>query len=320
MPRRIECVAAIAMLLVSERAVGQSSDDATRSAAATLGEAGIELYDRGDYRGALQKFEQAERLVAAPTIGIRAARCLVKLRRLIDAARRYDAVAHVRLDPSWPAVHRQARIDAAKEREELLPIIPTLVISVAGAAPDRVSVDGKPVSSDELRTKLMLDPGSHRVVVTRGADLEEQTIELGEGDAKRALFFAPVAHARRDVTDRASPVSTVEPSHSSAWRTAGFVGIGVGGAGIVVGAVLAGLAISEKSDLDAACPDSRCPPAAWDQNDSYDSLRLGSTLGFAFGAASAAAGVLVLVTAPRPAKRSASASFHLTAAGIAGGF
>src|SRR5678815_4075569 len=123
-------------------------DDATRSAAATLGQAGLALYKKGDYTGALAKFDQAEQLVQAPTLGVRAARCLEKLGRLVDAAERYQRVIGMTLDASWPEVHRQAQRDAVTERAALLPRIPSIEVVVEGARPgaSRVTVDGKEVA------------------------------------------------------------------------------------------------------------------------------------------------------------------------------
>ena len=46
-----------------------------------------------------------------------------------------------------------------------------------------------------------------------------------------------------------------QPSSGSFRRTLGFVGLGVGGAGLILGAVTGGLAIPKHNALDKTCPD-----------------------------------------------------------------
>src|SRR4051812_4084136 len=87
--RPVASAVVIALALLAAPARAQSLDDSTRSAARGLGEEGIALFDRGDYAGALARFERAEAVVRMPTLSLRAAWCLEKLGRLVEAAERY---------------------------------------------------------------------------------------------------------------------------------------------------------------------------------------------------------------------------------------
>ena len=83
-----------------------------------------------------------------------------------------------------------------------------------------------------------------------------------------------------------------------------MVALGVGGAGLVLGAVTGGLAIGKHGTLEAACGDGHCPASQQGTVDSYHLIGTLSTVGFILGGVGAATGVVVLLTAPRaqPAK------------------
>ena len=106
-------------------------------------------------------------------------------------------------------------------------------------------------------------------------------------------------------------------------RTFGWVGIGVGGAGILFGTVTGLMAVSNRSDLDAnGCVDSGCYLDQKDDVDSYNALRTISTVGFVIGFVGAAAGVTLLLTAPESPSSGVEthAWLGLGSAGVAGRF
>lgn len=102
----------LAALALAPPAFAQPPDEAAQSAARTLGLAALTLYDQGDYPRALEKFEQAYLVYKAPTLGLGAARCLVKLGKLVAASERYSEVARTELDPSATIAFRQAKEDS----------------------------------------------------------------------------------------------------------------------------------------------------------------------------------------------------------------
>ena len=93
-------------------------------------------------------------------------------------------------------------------------------------------------------------------------------------------------------------------------RTAGFALIGVGGAGLVLGAVTGGIALGQKSDLATKCGASlQCSSTYAAQVNTYDGLRGLSMFGLWAGAAVAATGIVLVVTALPPKEAKAAQLF-----------
>src|SRR5262245_9231993 len=159
-----------AIVLAAPAAHAQKGTDLeTKSLARKLATEGQKLFDAGDYAAALEKFNLADSLNPAPTLGLRAARCLVKLGRVVEASERYLDVTRVQLDRTANATLRKAQADAVGEREKLLPTIPTLKIEIEGPVGSgiTVTIDEKPVPDALIGQKRPTDPGAHRVEVKR---------------------------------------------------------------------------------------------------------------------------------------------------------
>jgi hypothetical protein len=112
------------------------------------------------------------------------------------------------------------------------------------------------------------------------------------------------------------PVAPAEKNVStSPRRTAGFVALGVGAAGLAVGAVTGVLAIGKNHDAthDAKkCPSAnRCFSSGYDEIADARHLATVSTIAFAAGGVLAAGGLVLVLTSPRPAE---SAALRLTPA------
>ena len=154
-----------------------------------------------------------------------------------------------------------------------------------------ILLDGVVVPRALLEVKRPVNPGKHQISagdVTREVSLREgQTLEVSltpKVSGSPAAPSTPATEAAINPPDpdrRAAP----EPRDSGAQpgskqRLAGWIAIGVGGAGLVIGGVSAGLAVSKKSSISDDCPDDACFPNAHGEADSYNSLRTVSTVGF----------------------------------------
>lgn len=281
----------------------QELDDQTRSAARELATEGSTLYQQGDFESAYDRFNRAFQLVQKPNVGIWAARSLVRAGRWVEASERYLELERITLPEGAPADQTQAVQDAAQERRELLGRLPSLKIVVEGAEPGSVfvSINGQLVKPALIGVKQPVNPGKLQVKGVRGEQVVEQAVDLGEAQTREVkLSFTPSgAVAPAPPSAPASAPPPVVAAHGGApWRLLGFIGVGVGGAALVTGAVFGGLAAADKSDLDSACPNRQCGPAYHDQNDAYGTKKTIASVGLIGGAVLAGAGAVLLLTAP----------------------
>src|SRR5688572_4454668 len=130
---RFWLLAAGLCVLAPRLALGQELDDQTRSAARELATEGSALYQKNDFEGAYDRFNRAFQLVQRPNVGIWAARSLVRAGRWVEASERYLELERLKLPAGAPAEQTQAIQDAAKERRELMPRLPSIKVVVEGA-------------------------------------------------------------------------------------------------------------------------------------------------------------------------------------------
>jgi hypothetical protein len=269
-------------------------DEATRSSARELGEQGNALFAAGDYAGALEKYERANALVPVPTLGVRIARSLVALGRLVEGSERYLAVQRAGLPPNPLPVHERALDEAKTEREALLPRIPALVVTVTPSGAE-VSVDGAAIPAALLGEKRMVDPGRRVVTARMGDATRSVEVDVDEGS------IVPV-HVSLDGAPAPKPASTPpagETSEDSTWPVIGWVTLGVGGAATVVGVATGLVAMGQRSDLETSCGEElRCGPSFHDDADSYNGMRTVSAITFFAGLGLAAAGATILIVDP----------------------
>lgn len=273
-------------------------DEATRGSARELGEQGNALFAAGDFAGALDKFERANALVPVPTLGVRIARSLVALGRLVEASERYLAVQRAGLPPSPLPVHERALEDARSERDALLPRIPSLVVTVSppGAT---VTIDGATLPPALVGEKRVVDPGRHVVEAQVGGATKRVEIEVAEGATLPIHVTVDGASSGPSSAAPRPGEAADETAASSPWSTIGWTAVGVGGASTLVGVVTGLVAMGQRGDLEARCGDAlACPPSAHDDASSYNAMRTVSAITFFAGLGVAAAGATILVLDP----------------------
>jgi hypothetical protein len=310
------CVALLvgtALWLAAGSVRAQQVDDATRGAARTLGYDGVRAYNAGDYAVADQKLDKAYRALKAPSLGLWSARTLVKLGRLVEASERYREVTRLETAGGDQAVQKQAQTDAEAELDALTPRIPSLVVELEGATPEdtTVSIDGVALAAALVGERRPANPGKHSVLGRRGADEARSEVTLAEGDQKsvRLVFMQKVpGTAPTPLTEPAPPVDDGETSGASQ-RLIGWISLGAGGVGLALGSTFGVLALSKHSDLEdgGSCRGDQCLRTVSDDVDSLRTQRTVSTVGFIAGAALAATGVVLVLTAPRDSESPRSA-------------
>ncbi len=283
MPKRALVGLAVALLCtsISSRAVAQSDED--RQRARELGQAGLALFDKGDYAGALSKLDEAEAIVKVPTIGLFAARSLDRLDRMVEARARLAQVVAIPLPPNSPEVWQQAKTDAAKELAVLGKETPRVVLDLVGVpAGDEsrvlVSVDGRAAPLEESFVRV--NPGKREVVVRLGERARSFSI-----DARRGQSYP----MRADLTPPAAP-QVERAAGPNVLTVVGGVTLGLGGAGLVVWGATGGAALAKASDY--GCDGARCQVE--DVGD-LDTLCTTSLISFYVGGGLALAGTGLLI-------------------------
>jgi len=327
-PRGLWCALALSLLALPALAdpppAEPAVDGATRATARQLGYDGIQDYQREDFRSATDKLERAYKMLKAPSLALWSARALEKSGKFVEAAERYLEATRLPDDVGGEAaVQQKSRDEAKQDRDALLPRIPALTIHIEGAAAEGValSIRGEDVPSTVVGSPRPTNPGDAVVEGRLGEQTVKQKVALMEAEKKTVtLHFEPAAVAApaAATSDATTPEDT---GPKNTWqRPVGWVGVGLGAAGIAVGAIAGGVALSQQRD---DCPngicDSSVPESAMT---SYNTMRDVSTIGFIAGGVLAAAGVTLLITAPKAQHASASLQPYvgLTSAGLRGTF
>lgn len=301
----------IFFLSLSSRPALADRDDTTRLAARSLGTSGVEAYQAGDYQKASEKLEKAYKTLRAPSLGLWSARALAKLSRLVEAAERYQEVIRLPVSGGDERVQQQAKVEAEAELTQLTPQIPSITVKLSGATADQVAitVDGEPLAASLVDENSPVNPGKHQVEGKRDSEVVQVSVEVRPGETKPVLL--KFRGGRADAANtKASPVTKpdarrpleVAPGsakHSSR-KLIGFVTLGVGGAGLVLGGIAAGIAASKQGSLDdsGACRGNTCLNSQQATVDAYNTWGKVAPIGLFGGAALAAVGVTLILTAP----------------------
>jgi hypothetical protein len=251
----------------------------------------------------------------------------VGLGKLVAARESFLKFIREELPASAPAAFKRAQDDARTELAAIEPKIGSLRIVLTGpgaADPTKVTVklDEQSVTSALIGVHRPIDPGKHVVTATAaGRSPVTQEVALGDGEKKEVSLEveAPAAGAAVPGGDGQTggptgPSGPEKPKGTSPLKYVGIAGMGLGGAGLIAGAVFTAMFVSKSKEADDAfnaCP-KPCPAAKQAQITELDqaaaSRGTGAAVGFAAGAALAGAGVaLFLIGSKKPQDKPAAA-------------
>ena len=308
------------------------------SSARSLGQEGVKLADAGNCQEAVDRFQRAEKLFHAPTTLARLGECQVQLGKLVEGTENLNRVSRESLAANAPTAFKDAQERAKKILAEAKPKIAKLKIAVA-APPDAqlmVKVDNENLPLANLNTNRPIDPGDHVVEVSAPGYLKASgKVHLGEGavdsialtlevDPNAPKVVAPSPGTPAQTTSPLANGTTTDPERPSGVqnRLPMYISYGVGGAGVVLGAVFGIVASGKKGDLTDNCPNKVCPAGQQDTIDSAKTAATISTISFVVGALGVGVGTYFLVTGTpkRTAKAGISPYFTGTGAGVTGRF
>ena len=283
--------AAFAVALLASALPAQAAPTmAERREAKALADEGLLLFAKNDFTAALDRLSRAEALVPLPTITLQKGRALERLGRWVEARTAYATVAGAELSKSAPGVHFRAVADAKKALEAIEARLPRLAVVLLPAVrpDDAIRIDGRLVT-DPQASSYEVDPGEHVVEVTRGANHAKSTVTLRESERRT------VELSLADPPPPLPPPPPPEPSGMPLLEILGWVGVGVGGASLLVATVTGIPAVTMQSDLEGRCRDGSCPPEAFDDLTTYDALRWTAGVTLFAGLAIAGSGVFATV-------------------------
>lgn len=291
-----------------------------------LGQQAQAAYDAGNYAESEKLWNAASRLYTqAPTLTLGLARTQAKLGKVVAAQESYNKIIR-----EWgnnataPQPFKDALEAAKSEVGAVSAKVASVTVTVDGPSNPSVTIDGQAVPSAALGLKRPVDPGSHKVTATAdGYKPAETTFSVAEGGTAAAslkMEKAPGGVAVAPVPGPApTPGSTTEPpgadsgSKGSSNKTLALVAFGVGGAGLLVGAITGVVALGKAGDLSDACnSDKTCPPSEQDNVDSYKSMGTISTIGFVVAGVGGIAGAILWFTAPKESAAASPASRYAT--------
>jgi hypothetical protein len=256
-------------------------------------EDGVALEKKGNYEGALAKFNESRQI--KETLGNRfhTAFCLEMTGQLAAALAEYEALDVAAHEQKKAEVIEQTRV----RLEALRPRVPQITVKLQPIPKDaEVLVDGKVVKPPLLvGTAFRIDPGDH-TVTAHAPEHEKFTkkVSIAEG----ASLSVDVVLEKSSAANVKGPLPAekgtnfTEPPHEPprpAPKTAAIVSTvvaGVLGAGGVVSFVLAG---SAQEDAKAECPSKRSC------TDEQDKVRLLDTLALTGFVGAGVVGVLAVV-------------------------
>jgi hypothetical protein len=275
------------------------------------------LYDQataemnaGHYASACPNLEEATRLVPEGLgAKLTLAACYVGQGRLASAWSQYALVAVMARPMGQPERAQRADEQAAALKSRLAML--TVSVPMAARAIPGLSVtrDGIPLGEGQWGVPVPLDTGHHEVVVTAPghtpwkAQLDVKTD--GEQAALEVQAPAPEPPKASDpvaVLPQRVPVEPpVAPGAARAWqRPTAIAGMGLGLAGLGIGAVLGGMALANNSESneDHCNTQNRCDGTGLDLRERAVGLGNGSTIALMAGGVLAAGGVVLWITAP----------------------
>jgi hypothetical protein len=303
--RIVPLLLGFSMLLTANEALAEPRPAPDADAVALFDE-GRHLMAESKFAEAIPKFEESLRHARSVGALLNLGRCYEEAGRMASAWATYRAAAALARELHDAREEAADRFAAAvRPKVSTLTIDARALAGIDGALVKRVGVvvgpgaygDASPIDAGEHVVEATA-PGKKRwigrVTVARGdaaviaiARLEDAPV------AARASIDAPVAESGSDAL----------PPPSSTQRTIGYVGIGVGVAGLATGALAGLFALTKHKDATTACPTypEHCPSdgSADAANDASRTWATVSTIAFIAGGAATALGVALVVTSPR---------------------
>jgi hypothetical protein len=290
------------LLLVASPIAARAEGSQDHDRAVAIFEEGRRFLDQGNRVAAIGKFTESLRYEASVGARLSLADCysntdpLAAWRHLREAAR----LAYLRHDERFEIAQKRAA--------ELEPKLTRIHIAVPSGALEEpgfeVRVDGVPVDPFFYKDGVLaVEPGKHLVeaVAPRRHFSQMVATENGSTPTVQVALENDVCSSATPSTAVAAPASTADTG--STQRALGVVSLGLGAAGIALGAVFGFVTLGKKSDLASACGGntgacSASPGSLDAEREAARAAATVSTVSFIVGGVGLASGAALYLTAP----------------------
>lgn len=281
---------------------------------------GVTLYEQAQFEKAEAAFLAAWALKKHYQIASNLGACEMKLGRYRDAAE--HLAFFLREQPQTASRDDRKRTQALFDEARAKIAAVTLMVSVPGAV---VSVDGREIGAAPFSTDVYVDPGARTFVAAHGSYRDAQQVVQATAGGTHAVTLKLDA-----LTGPAPqpPEGQTPPAPSGARMPVIITGAVLGGVGVVLGAVFAGVSNAKASDVaakhdaivsmgvTAACGSTLSPDCQALHSAKQDQVKFANASAWSFiaGGALGAATVIYALAAPRAATKSGTRVAPLVAA------
>lgn len=280
----------------------------------------VALANASKYSEACPKFAESHKLDPAYGAVLFLGKCYAKLGRAASAVAAFGEA----LEMARRSRNAQRVTEATKQIEEVSPKLTRIAVHLLGGqASSRVTVtrDGVEIPATDWSTATPIDPGTHVVLVTSPGKIAWSTTLLDGGPGQTVTVEVPpledepppvAPHAPTPTLTEPRPwtldlpISPAPPrsrpgdtTSGGTQRTLGWIGVGLGAAGLSLGAGLGLAASALWSETEPYC-NARGQCDAMHLGDAREArgLAQASTAAFIAGGALVAAGLVIRLTAP----------------------
>jgi hypothetical protein len=210
-----------------------------------------------------------------------------------------------------PRAFRRARDKAKELADELAGRIPSVQIELEGDAVEgaEVFVDDEPVRAESIGVPFKVNPGRHEIRAVSGKAEDRVRVTFEEGQTR-------IVNLQLDQPPEPPAPPPVPEEDDTAVVALTAIGLGVAGAGVLVGTITGILATDQAAEIAPSCPNRQCPPETHDDLDAAATLGNVSTAMFIVGAAGAVAGTIGLALLLTGDDEPEAAALVLTPAGL----
>ena len=290
------CILPIALTLFASMPASAQRTAQDIASARQLYVDGIELRDKGDLKGALEKFKAAHALGNTPLTGVELCKTHQKLNQPVEAREACLSVGRIGAIPEESQRSKDARVEAAKIADVEKPKMSSIRVKVTGVPSGfhpSVAIDGVTIPPAALNESRPVDPGSHVVTAKVGTGQETKaSVDTKEGESKEieVAVQPPAPEDKPGPAPGPDPGPKPLPAKGSSGSKIGFA---IGGIAATVGIIAGLVAKSKESDLDKNCTAKLCGRDQWDTLDSAQTAGTVSTISFIIAGVALGAGFVI---------------------------